>query len=118
MRSHFVSALSLAGGLFLKANSWAAGGTAGWPMDLTGGDYEKGRALFFGKNPKCGGCHRLRGQGFRGFFPEPDQPSQPRPSVHAFRRLDRGRRGPTESGVFCRPHAGRTSTGRSGRNPG
>lgn len=32
-------------------------------MELTGGDYERGRSLFFGERLKCGSCHRLRDQG-------------------------------------------------------
>src|SRR6185436_1593995 len=32
-------------------------------MDLAGGDYERGRDLFFGERLKCSTCHRLRGQG-------------------------------------------------------
>lgn len=31
--------------------------------DLTGGDYERGRALFFGKQILCATCHHLRGEG-------------------------------------------------------
>src|SRR5258708_25893727 len=31
--------------------------------DLAGGDYERGRTLFFGERIKCGACHRLRGEG-------------------------------------------------------
>jgi putative heme-binding domain-containing protein len=32
-------------------------------FEITGGDYERGRSLFFGERMKCGSCHRLRGQG-------------------------------------------------------
>jgi putative heme-binding domain-containing protein len=32
-------------------------------MDLSGGDYELGRELFFGERLKCSACHQLRGQG-------------------------------------------------------
>lgn len=32
-------------------------------FELTGGDYERGRGLFFGERLKCGSCHRLRGEG-------------------------------------------------------
>jgi putative heme-binding domain-containing protein len=41
-------------------------GSAGTPrptFEITGGDYERGRSLFFGERLKCGSCHRLRGQG-------------------------------------------------------
>src|SRR5713226_11168 len=31
--------------------------------ELAGGDFERGRALFFGERLKCGTCHRLRGDG-------------------------------------------------------
>jgi putative heme-binding domain-containing protein len=31
--------------------------------ELTGGDYERGRALFFGEQLKCATCHRLRNEG-------------------------------------------------------
>ncbi len=31
--------------------------------DLTGGDFERGRALFFGKQIQCATCHQIRGQG-------------------------------------------------------
>jgi putative heme-binding domain-containing protein len=31
--------------------------------ELAGGDYERGRALFFGERLKCATCHRLRGEG-------------------------------------------------------
>lgn len=31
--------------------------------EMTGGDYEAGRGLFFGERLKCGTCHRLRGEG-------------------------------------------------------
>ena len=37
-----------------------------WPVEkteLAGGDYERGRALFFGEGLKCATCHRLRGEG-------------------------------------------------------
>ena len=30
---------------------------------LAGGDYERGRALFFGDKSKCSTCHRIRGEG-------------------------------------------------------
>jgi putative heme-binding domain-containing protein len=30
---------------------------------LTGGDYERGRGLFFGEPLKCATCHRIRGEG-------------------------------------------------------
>jgi len=30
---------------------------------LAGGDYERGRGLFFGERLKCSSCHRLRGEG-------------------------------------------------------
>lgn len=33
------------------------------PFEVTGGDYERGRSLFFGERLKCGSCHRLRGEG-------------------------------------------------------
>lgn len=33
------------------------------PFQVTGGDYERGRSLFFGERLKCGSCHRLHGQG-------------------------------------------------------
>jgi len=32
-------------------------------MDLAGGDYERGRSLFFGDKIKCATCHRIRGEG-------------------------------------------------------
>ena len=32
-------------------------------FEITGGDYERGRSLFFGERLKCGSCHRIRGQG-------------------------------------------------------
>ena len=31
--------------------------------DLAGGDFERGRALFFGDRLKCSTCHRVRGEG-------------------------------------------------------
>jgi putative heme-binding domain-containing protein len=31
--------------------------------ELAGGDFERGRALFFGERLKCGTCHRVRGDG-------------------------------------------------------
>jgi putative heme-binding domain-containing protein len=31
--------------------------------DIAGGDYERGRALFFGKTLACVGCHQVRGEG-------------------------------------------------------
>jgi len=31
--------------------------------ELVGGDFERGRALFFGERLKCATCHRLRGEG-------------------------------------------------------
>ena len=31
--------------------------------DLAGGDYERGRGLFFGEQLKCATCHRIRGEG-------------------------------------------------------
>lgn len=33
------------------------------PPQLAGGDWEHGRALFFGDEAKCSACHTLRGQG-------------------------------------------------------
>ena len=32
-------------------------------FQITGGDYERGRSLFFGERLKCGSCHRIRGEG-------------------------------------------------------
>jgi putative heme-binding domain-containing protein len=32
-------------------------------MDLSGGDFERGRGLFFGEQIKCSTCHRIRGEG-------------------------------------------------------
>jgi putative heme-binding domain-containing protein len=32
-------------------------------FQVTGGDYERGRSLFFGERLKCGSCHRIRGEG-------------------------------------------------------
>jgi putative heme-binding domain-containing protein len=32
-------------------------------IQITGGDYERGRELFFGEKLKCSTCHRLRGEG-------------------------------------------------------
>ncbi len=32
-------------------------------INLNGGDYERGRGLFFGDQLKCATCHRLRGEG-------------------------------------------------------
>src|SRR5204863_113012 len=32
-------------------------------FEVTGGDYERGRSLFFGERLKCGSCHRIRDQG-------------------------------------------------------
>jgi putative heme-binding domain-containing protein len=32
-------------------------------VDLAGGDYERGRSLFFGDKLKCATCHRIRSQG-------------------------------------------------------
>src|SRR4051812_45931992 len=37
--------------------------------ELSGGDYENGRSLFFGERLKCGSCHRFRGLG-TGVAPE------------------------------------------------
>ncbi|HEV8544062.1 MAG TPA: ThuA domain-containing protein [Verrucomicrobiae bacterium] len=33
------------------------------PVETLGGDYERGRALFFGEGLKCSTCHKLRGEG-------------------------------------------------------
>lgn len=33
------------------------------PLELAGGDYENGRAIFFGQQQKCSSCHRIRGEG-------------------------------------------------------
>lgn len=32
-------------------------------LSTSGGDYERGRALFYGESLKCATCHRLRGEG-------------------------------------------------------
>jgi putative heme-binding domain-containing protein len=32
-------------------------------LELAGGDYERGRELFFGEQLKCATCHRVRGEG-------------------------------------------------------
>jgi len=32
-------------------------------LDLNGGDYERGRGLFFSEQLKCSTCHRIRGEG-------------------------------------------------------
>jgi putative heme-binding domain-containing protein len=32
-------------------------------VELVGGDFERGRSLFFGEQLKCATCHRLRGEG-------------------------------------------------------
>ena len=47
---------------------WAPPHQAPLPLEtekteLTGGDYERGRSLFFGDRLKCATCHRLRGEG-------------------------------------------------------